>query len=1014
MSQVRRHPGAGHIVLAAVRALLAVALGQPSSLIAASAPLASPAPPPRYVSRIWRAQDGLPENRIRAIAQTPDGYLWVGTPGGLARFDGARFVVYSRFNTPSMTDENIRSLAVAKDGSLWIGTDGGGALHYRDGTFRAWGPADGLANEFVGSILEDRRGDIWAATNRGLYRMHRDRFQRVDESLRLPNIAFFALGQRRDGEVLAGGPGGLFQAGDFGGRATLAHFPPPGEPDEQVYSIRESADGALLLSTNHGLRRIGSGSPAIAIPQTKAYIGAIEQDHRGDLWFGTLGDGLLLLRDGQETAFRAPSALPSDSVSALLEDREHNIWAGTADGLVRLTAPVVEVLNNRNGLADDNVTTIYRDPRGILWLTTATGRIIRCTDGQPEEVHLPSPATGLRFRGTFEDHNGALWFGTDNQGVVRMENGRATRFSTLNGLRNNGVEAFFEDRAGYLWIGTTSGLSRWDGTRFRSFYLEDGLSYGWIRTIVADTNGDMLVGTDRGLNRFHDGRFVRDKAFGQLSHDHVWSIWPDSTGAIWIGTRGAGLVRVRQGQISRITTQEGLTSNSVFHLIADNLGKLWMSGPLGVSSVSLARLNAVADRKSPSLDAVSYGIGDGLESAQINGGHQPAGATAANGELWFPGVRGAVHFRPDLPRQAFRAPVRIESVTVDGQPVAVSGQITIGPGRHRIGIDFTACVLRAPERVTFRYILEGLDGPWRSASMHRTAEFDNLPPGPYRFRVASGEGRSEGGPPDGAVSEASFGLIVRPYFYQTVWFYFSVFSVACLCVVVVIRLKERQAQARYHLLLTERTRIAREMHDTVVQGCVGVSTLIEAAAGFALSDRGLMLECLDNARIHLRLTLDEARQALTDLRHDSFEHGLSGALSEMTRAFALDRGIPVTVEITGPETDLPEAMNRTLLLVAREAVRNAIVHGSPTLVVVRLTFDSTGVRLEIRDDGRGFETPPDRLSAAGHFGILGMRERMDQIFGTLEVSSHPGAGVTVAAFLPRKSVIEKMEHPIHG
>jgi ligand-binding sensor domain-containing protein/signal transduction histidine kinase len=961
-------------------------------LTAASAALGEdgPAVVRKYVSRTWRTQDGLPESRIRALAQTRDGYLWVGTPGGLARFDGVRFVVYSRFNAPAMTDDNIRALSVGRDGSLWIATDGGGLLHYRDGRFHTFGPNEGLGNEFVAAVLEDRKGQIWAGTNRGLYVRRATRFERVDESAHLSNIAFFGLCERRDGMILAGGPAGLFSVDDDG----VHRFGPSTLVDQHIYSIRETSDGTLWLSTNHGLRTIGSAAPNLRHPKTTDIIGAVEEGHDRDVWVGTVGEGLLLVRNGKEIALYAPD-LPNNSVSAILEDREQNIWVGTADGLVRMSAPYVQVLGIQDGLSDDNISTIYSDRHGILWLTTIMGRVFRFANGRAEPFRFPDAARGLRFRGTFEDRTGALWFGTDNHGVVRLANGRISRFTTREGLRNDGFQAFAEDREGNLWIGTTSGISRWNGSRFENYYLEQGLSYGWVRTIVQDRDGDMLIGTDRGINRFHDGHFVQDALFAHLNHDRIWSIFPDAEGILWIATRGAGLVRIAGGKVSRITTQEGLLSNAIFQVIGDRGGRLWMSGPMGLSSASLSELNAVADGRSPSVSVLSYGAGDGLETAQINGGIQPAGCVSSNGELWFPSVRGAVHLRPEHPRFEYRAPVRIESVLVDNQRYLPSSTIVIGPGQRHVEIEFTACTLRSPERVAFRYKLDGADAKWTAATNRRSANYYNLAPGDYRFHVTARDGSLQ----DGS-SEAAFSLAVRPHFYQAVWFYGGAAALVCLAVFGVLRFQERQARIRYNLRLAERTRIAREMHDTVVQGCVGVSTLIEAAVGSARSDPDQMLEWLDNARIHLRMTLDEARQALADLRHDSFENGLAGALCELTRNVSDDKGIAVSLEVEGDPVGLPDSTNRALTLVAREAIRNAVAHASPSAVRIRLSFGSSAIRLGIEDDGCGFAESAKRLAADGHFGILGMRERMEQIGGSLDVSSTAGKGTRVGAMLP--------------
>jgi ligand-binding sensor domain-containing protein/signal transduction histidine kinase len=955
---------------------------------------------------VWRTQEGLPENRIRAIAQTPDGYLWLGTSSGLARFDGVRFVVYARFNTPSMTDDNIRAFAVAGDGSLWVATDGGGLMHYRDGRFQPYGPKEGLTNEFVGAVLVDRRGGVWAGTNRGLFHMNGERFERVDEALHLSNIAFFALREAADGRVFAGGPSGLFCFED----GKLRRYSEANDVDG-TYHIGASKDGALWLGTNHGLRILGADAGYAHRSFMKGMVGAIVEDHAGNMWIGTEGDGLYLADRSGETVFRAPTSLPDNSILALWEDREQSIWVGTADGLVRMSAPDVGVLSSRDGLSSDNVTTVYCGRRNTLWLTTVTGRAFQYANGRVTAVELPATAENLRMRGTFEDHAGAFWFGTGSQGAVRLANGKLTRFTVAEGLRNNGIQAFYEDRNRDLWIGTTSGLSRWDGVRFHNYYLEEGLSYGWIRAIAEDHNGDMLVGTDRGLNRFHDGRFVADPAFASLSRDRIWSIYAEAPDTLWVATQGAGLVRVKNGKASRITTHEGLLSNSIFQVIGDGRGSLWMSGPMGLSTASMADLDAAAEGRSEAIAVVAYGTGDGLESTQINGGVQPSGCLTADGELWFPSVKGAVHFKPGMPRgpaqktaeysrnsisdAIYHSPARVEAVLVDGKSAGAGGEVTIGPGRRRVDIEFTACSLRAPERVVFRYKLEGFDGTWIAATVHRSVTYDNLPPGQYRFRVVARDGSLDAGS-----SEASVGLVVRPQFYETAWFYVLAALGAAAGVAGMVRYQEKQARERYNLRLVERTRIAREMHDTVVQGCVGVSTLIEAAVGSARSDQDLMLECLDNARIHLRMTIDEARQALTDLRHDSFEHGLPGALQELARSVSSEKGTPVTLEVSGDEVRLTESTCRALLLVTREAIRNAVQHGAPNAIEVRLAFGPTGVVLEVRDDGCGFEASAECFAEEGHFGILGMRERMEQIWGALEVESRPGKGTTVTARLP--------------
>jgi ligand-binding sensor domain-containing protein/two-component sensor histidine kinase len=954
---------------------------------------AAEVPPTPYVSHIWRTQEGLPENRVRALVQTPDGYLWIGTTGGIARFDGVRFVTFTRFNTPAITEDNIRSLAVGSDGSLWAATDGGGLLHFKSGRFESFGPTEGLTSDFVAAVLEDSDHAIWAATNRGLFRKApgAKKFTRADEALGLRNQAFFALAIAQSGDLLAAGQGGLFRSAKAGqGQLTRESDRP-----EEIFRMRPLRDGSIWLSTNHGMRIIGKGSPDLRPLEGKA-VGSIAEDHAGNVWVGTLGDGIYLYRQGTGSATKVPANLPNSSVLAILEDREQAMWAGTADGLTRLTEPDAGIVDRRNGMANDNVATVYCSKSGDVWLTTVTGSVYRYHEGTVEPYQLPPPATTIRTLGVFEDPAGARWFGSDSQGVVRVTGaGSAMHLTMRDGLRNNGIQFFHAARDGSIWIGTTSGISRWDGQRFHNLYVEDGLSYGWVRAILEEPSGDILVGTDRGLNRFHNGKFIRDTAFEKLSRDKVWSIFREAQGTLWIGTRNNGLVRIRDGQVRRITTNEGLLSNSIFQVVGAGDDRLWLSGPVGISSATLADLNAAADGRLEQGGALSYRIGGGQESAQINGGVQPSGCVASNGEIWFPSVKGAIHFKSQRPPIRRHAPVQLEGVRIDDKLVEPGEQVEVEAGRRRVRIEFTSCSLRAPEGVTFRYKLDGYDPAWILANGPRSAEYDNLPPGTYRFHVAA---RDES--PGDHSSQAALTLVIKPRFYQTDWFYTLAALGAGLVIGGVFLFRERRAKQTYNLRLEERTRIAREMHDTLVQGCVGVSTLIEAAVGSARSDQTQMLDYLDNARVHLRLTLDEARQALSDLRHDSFENGLTGALEELVRTVGAERkGIAVTLHVEGEPVPLTDTTNRALLLVTREAIRNAVAHAAPSSIEVSILFGNGVVELDIQDDGRGFSTPQDQLATFGHFGILGMRERMEQIGGTLEVVSDPGAGTTVSARL---------------
>jgi signal transduction histidine kinase len=420
-----------------------------------------------------------------------------------------------------------------------------------------------------------------------------------------------------------------------------------------------------------------------------------------------------------------------------------------------------------------------------------------------------------------------------------------------------------------------------------------------------------------------------------------------------------------------------------------------MSSPAGIFSAAMEDLNDVAEGRTPNLAVSAYGIADGLETMQMSGGIQPAGALLPDGRLAFASVKGLVLIDPNRTRLEKSSPVHIESVIVDDIPVPMHGDVTVEAGHRELQIDFTAPSLLAPERLSFRYRLRNLSDDWSVAAHPRSAQYANLAPGRYVFEVEARDGAIPG-----KVSRAAVTVIWKAHFYRT-WWFFSILTVAlCGALWLAFRYYEHQQKMRYAVRLAERTRIARDMHDTVIQGCVGASTLLEAAAGFAESEAAPVMEFLDRARVQLRLTLDEARQALTDLRHDSFAEGLGGALEDLARGVSREAKLPVEVKIEGPRPQLPETLNRNMLLVAREAIRNSVAHSGAARIEIHLSFAPTRLDMEIRDDGCGFPAERPDFCPTDHFGITGMRERVEQLGGSFSLRSAPGKGTSINASLP--------------
>lgn len=953
-----------------------------------------------YSRRIWRVPDGLPQNRIQALTQTPDGYLWIGTSGGLVRFDGVRFTVFDRSNTPAFRDDSILALVPARDGSLWIGAEGGGLLHYRNGEFSAYGAAQGLTNGFVRAILEDRSGALWIGTDRGFFRKRGDTIERIDGTPDFPVIAITSMAADGSGQIWIASNAGLLTIENGRPRRFL--------PDD-VRGLRAARDGGVWAVIEGVVSRIADGR-VTRIPSLEGLgVMSLAQAADGHLWIGTLADGLLRAAADGRTVDRDPDALPTQTVLSTFEDRENNLWVGTSDGLVRLSRIAVHVLDARDGLSDDNVSVVYEGRHGVPWISTIAGRIFRYRDGRVEPFRADVRLAGKRYRVVYEDSRGGVWLGSSTEGVAHIAGGRTRLLTTADGLRNNQVRQFLEDRRGHIWIGLGSGLSRWDGQRFHNYYVEHGLSYGSVRILKLDRNGDLLVGTDAGLNRVHNDQFVKDAAFAALDGERIWAIHEDASGALWIGARGGGLFRIKNGKVSRITMREGLLSNAIYQVLEDGRGNLWMSGPAGVYFAPQKELDRIADGGAGPIAVVPYGAAEGLESTQMNGGIGPSGFRAASGDLWFPSVRGAVRINPAEIRLAKPSPVVIETIVADDAILPAAPSVVAPPGPGKLEIHYTATSLHSPERIAFRYRLEGFDPDWNAVSRGRSAYYTNLPPGTYRFRVVATDSAAPG-----SRSEAALSFTLRPHFHQTVWFYALCVAAAALCVWAAFLMYARQTRKRYAVLFAERTRLAREMHDTVIQGCAGVSTLLEAAASLPGAPASPVRDLIDHARVQARLTLDEARQAVWDLRHTQLEGDIVTVLRDFARQLGAEKGIPIDVEFSGEPPQLEQRTMRSLLLVAREAIRNAANHADPRHVKIRVDFEPDEARLEVADDGRGFN-PSSQFGEQGHFGIVGMRERVEQLGGVFDVRSAPGRGTSVIARLPLGGVRlrrETVEQPL--
>jgi ligand-binding sensor domain-containing protein/two-component sensor histidine kinase len=958
-------------------------------------------PPAGFTRKVWQTQNGLPEQTVQAFAQTRDHYLWIGTTGGLLRFDGARLTVFDSENTPELKENSVFALMVSHDGSLWIGTEGGGLTRYAEGRFQSYGLKEGLSDGFVRALYEDRGGTIWVGTDNGLLRFADGRFVRVDGVNGEPTIAVHAIAEDRQGGLWVGGSRLL----RFENGVSREYALPGVSSQNRVKSILETTDGTVWVGTVSGLEKLRPGAKTFErVGGIQGTVRVLRQTSDGSLWIGMIGGGLRVVRARETVAMAAEDELPSNTVLNVFEDDERNIWIGTQAGMVRLTQTPVRIVPLPKNV-DSDFGTIYADRDGTLWVVSTD--VFRMRGGAMSAYRFPG-LDNVAVRNVFRDRAGALWIGTDGDGIVRLADaaggasGKKLWMTTKDGLVNNFIRAIAEGRDGSMWIATDEGVSHWSEQKgFTNYRMRDGLSYFSTRVLVEDRNGDIWVGTDRGLNRIHAGVFVHDAATDGLSQRKVWSIEEDANGGIWFGTRDDGLYRWKDGRLSHLTTDQGLASNSIYQVIEDARGGFWISGPNGISLLSAREMNAAADRPGQRVSLTFYGISSEVSAAQIYGGRQPSGCIDTHGEVWFPTNRGPVHILNATAQHPAAPPVTISEVLVNGRAAPADGPVVLNPGNSRLEIAYAPILLRSQDELRFRYRLRGFDAGWIDAATRRVASYTNLPPGKYTFEVAAFEGGNARGASEASL--AALAIVQRPVFYRTPWFIAACVLFLAILILGIYRFRLWQIKMRFEAVLDERGRLAREMHDTVIQGCASVSALIEALASLLKRDDQLTQNLIEHARTQLRSTIDEAREAVWNLRRNkAAENSFGLALKGMAEQIAKEYRIPIHCELTGRPFVLNQFATHELLMMVREALYNAVLHAKPETIEIRAAFARNDLTLEVRDDGCGFDPAALEAHTDHHYGLVGMRERVQQVGGRFKLESERGRGTEVQIQIPRK------------
>jgi signal transduction histidine kinase/ligand-binding sensor domain-containing protein len=992
-----------------------------AAVLLAAAPRATAQDPgldvSQYAHTSWKIREGFVRGEIMAIAQTPDGYLWLGTEFGLLRFDGVKAVPWQAPGDQQLPSTVIRSLLAARDGTLWIGTFKGLAS-WKDGRITSYPE---LAGEAVGAILEDLDGTVWAG---GQATPPPGKLCAIQNGTATCYGADGALGagvsdlyEDRKGNIWVGVfPGGLWRWKP----GPAKFYALPGEIDG-IQALSEDSDGTLLVGCKGGVHRFLDGNlEPYAADAGQFHARKVFRDRNGGVWLGTRTRGLLHVHQGRQDAFTTLDGLSGDDILNLFEDREGSIWAATISGLDRFRDFPVHTISRKQGLSGD-AAAVLADLDGSVWLSTMGG-LDRWRNGEtfPYDKRT-GKLNGLAPNSLFQDSRGRLWIST-NRGFGYLE---SDRFVAIGGIPSGPVHGIAEDSAGGLWISNQeSGLIHLAGGKVVEQIPWAALGHNDPGTgLVADlSHGGLWLGFYRGgVSYFSEGKVRASYSTANgLGAGRVNSLRLDRDGTLWAATDG-GLSRLKNGHIATLSAKNGLPCDAVHWLMQDQDGSYWLYTPCGLARIARPEMEAwttAADRGNEprKIQATVFDSSDGVRSMVTASGYVPLVSRAVDGKLWFGTEDGASFVDPrHLPFNNVVPPVRVERITADRAVHDVSSagseRLQLPPLVRDLAIDYTAMSLVAPEKVHFRYRLVGQDRDWREVVNERQVQYSNLPPGKYRFQVTACNN-------SGVWNEAGtfVDFSIAPAYYQTMWF--RALCVAGFLVLLwgIYRMRLHQLRRQYEIgmeeRVRERTRIARELHDTLLQSFQGLMFQYQAARNMLPRHPDNAGQALDAAIQETEHAIAEGRDAIRDLRPRLADQGeLPGMLTAAGEELGggENEHAPVfRVVVEGAPRKLSPVVQDEVYRIVREVIRNAYRHAHARSIEVEVHYDQHALRVRVRDDGTGIEQKIlDGGAREGHWGLTGARERAQKIGARLDLWSQPGTGTEAEIGVPAAVAYQK-------
>ncbi len=964
---------------------------------------------------MWQTEDGLPRNSVAAICQTADGFLWVGTAGGLTRFDGVEFA--SHPIEPAADDyPSITGLCGDVEGGLWVGTGSQGLFYLRDGKWSAQNTAT-FTNTLITCLRQASNGVVWVGTQSGLWRNDNGSMLICNELATLTTNHIRSLFEDAEGQMWVSYSSGLVC---LSGGEVKTNYPAELFPDLLLRTAIMDRRGTLWVGSRNGLSRqrnqITTFYKGDGLPDN--IVSALHEDRQGNLWVGTYG-GLARRVDGKLVTETTSKGDAFDQVFCFHEDHEGNLWAGTKEGLFRFSPQYCETFTRRHGLAHNNVITVMPSISGDVWAGTWGGGLHEFTRGKVaahfNKVRLPEMRNDL-ILALCERKGGGLWFGTDfGGGLYELKQGKSgrwdlNRFDSVTGPPLSAIRAIARDALEEIWVGTSTGLYRFDGKFLMEASLTGDQAKPGVRCFVQGRDGKFWIGTERGLVCWAGNETNVFTTAQGLSHNQVLSLHEDVEGALWIGTGGGGLNYMRKDEESAIahskstkpqdskfhfqsfSTADGLHNNTILEILETAEGYLWMSSYHGIFCVNKAELESFRPGKSPALRCLTFGQEDGMESPVCVGAAKPSGCHGSDGRLWFPTTKGLVAVNPNIHWNEKAPPVVIRRLIADRKSLHhglahtqgkdLQPAIEIPPGRGELEIHFSALSFQAPAKNRYKYMLEGVDDDWVETTTQRMASYHNLKPGGYIFRVIACNNHGVWN-----LQGTRVDLRLLPHFWET-WLFKILIAAS---VGLVLFGFDRVRLARLRAVEQLRLRIAADLHDEVGSNLGSVSMLTRLLR----KSKTMTAEEQKDVALIERVTAETANAVkdivwFTNPEYDTMQDMLM-RMKDTAETMLTSMECKFESRIEHVSAKLPLEFRKNAFLIFKETLANIIKHSHATHVEIAVSEQAGLWQLSVRDNGTGFDS-----GQPGHGnGLKNLRRRAEQIGAKIAIESEPGRGTTV-------------------